>query len=100
MAKRLVAKIDTYEKDGQTKGKYVEVGVILPSDNGEYALIHPHIDFAGLLIQQRLLNPGKAGKSVLCSIFENDGGNRPTQNSAPSSPAPASDADFDDDIPF
>jgi len=28
------------------------------------------------------------------------GGSRPAQNSAPSSPAPAPDADFDDDIPF
>jgi single-strand DNA-binding protein len=30
----------------------------------------------------------------------NSGGDRPAQNSAPSAPAPAPDADFDDDIPF
>ncbi len=83
MPKRLMARINTYQKDGKEKGKYIEVGVIMTSQHGEYALLHPHVDLSGLLIQQRLLDPQKAGKSVFCGIFDNDyRGNQdqPSQN--------------------
>lgn len=89
MARRITAKVDTYEKDGETKGKYVEVGVILDGKHGEYILLNPTVDLAGVLIQQRMMNPEKASKTVLCNIFDND---RPQQSSKPPS-------DFDDDIP-
>ena len=41
MTKRIMAKVGEYEKDGKTKGNYVEIGVILSNENGEYALIDP-----------------------------------------------------------
>ena len=93
MTRRITAKVDTYQKDGETKGRYIDVGVILSGEHGEYILLNPNVDLAGVLIQQRILNPQKASKAVLCNIFDND-----RQQSSGSS-APAS-GDMDDDIPF
>ncbi len=99
MAKRLVAKIDTYEKDGQTKGKYVEIGVILANDNGEYALLNPDVNLAGVLMKQRVNCPSAKGKGdmVMCGIFDNSQQNMPQQQAAT---APVQDTGFSDDIPF
>ena len=102
MTKRLMAKIDTYQKDGQEKGKYVEIGVILSNDNGEYALINPDVNLAGVLIKQRvnLQSKGK-GDMVMCSIFDNDrqhegGGQQNNQHSSGGS----NFTDFDNDVGF
>lgn len=130
MARRLVMKISEYEKDGQTKGEYVELGVILENDKGEYALINPHVDLAGVLMAQRILaqkTGRKLGDKVACSIFDNNqnGGHqapqqgyqqnygamplqsgRPQQPQRPQQPAPQTGHnqglpdDFMDDVPF
>ena len=75
MVKRLTAKIGEYEKDGQTKGRYVEVGVILSSQNGEYILMDPTVNLAGVLTLQNMLNH-KAGRKlsdrVMVSVFSED----------------------------
>ena len=73
MAKRLVAKVDTYkDREGNDKGKYVEIGVILSNDNGEYALINPDVNLAGVLMKQRVNLPkGGKGDMVMCGIFDN-----------------------------
>lgn len=92
MTKRLMAKVDEYEKDGKTKGKYVEIGVILSNSDGEYALIDPTVNLAGVLMKQRVLsqkNKKQGGSSVMCSIFDNS-----TQGQQSGSP------DYDDDIGF
>lgn len=71
MAKRLVARVGTFnDKDGNEKGEYVKVGVILSNDNGEFALIDPTVNLAGVLMKQRILNPQKAGDSVMCGIYD------------------------------
>lgn len=74
--KRLMIKVDEYEKDGKTKGKYMELGVIMSGENGEFALINPNVNLAGCLIQQRVMNQGKQNKGkgdmVMCAIFDND----------------------------
>ena len=80
MARRIAAKVEEYEKDGQTKGKYVDIGVIMENDNGEYVLLDPSVNLAGVLIKQRLLNPQKAGKSIMCAVF--DDSNRQQQSPA------------------
>lgn len=117
MAKRLVAKVDEYEKDGQTKGKYVEVGVILSNDNGEYALLDPTVNLAGVLQKQNMLGRKKQQQPrdmVAVSIFDNNnqqqGWGQPQQSqqqpqpqqqqqqSAPQYNEPP--MDFDDEIPF
>jgi hypothetical protein len=95
MVKRLTAKIGEYEKDGQTKGRYVEVGVILSSDKGEYILMDPTVNLAGVLTLQNMLNH-KAGRKlsdrVMVSIFSEDrqGGGQ----------GGGGDAAAGDDIPF
>jgi hypothetical protein len=94
MPKRITAKIDTYEKDGEVRGKYVDIGVVLSGQYGEYILLNPTVDLAGVMLRQRLLDPKKAGSSVMCNIFDNDA----QQNAAPS---PDADLAVDDeDIPF
>ena len=102
--KRIAAKTDEYEKDGQTKGKYVDLGVILSNDNGEYILLNPSVNLAGILMQQRILaqkTKKKAGGSVICSIFDNDQDDRrPTQSGGQDSGASQQSQNFDDDIPF
>ena len=55
MAKRIVAKTGEYQKDGQTKGEYTKLGVMLSNDNGEYMLLDPSVSLAGVLIKQNSL---------------------------------------------
>jgi hypothetical protein len=105
MAKRISAKIEEYQKDGQTKGKYVDIGVIMQNANGEYMMLNPSVDLAGVLLMQNVLalNTAKEARgNVMCSIFDND-----NQSSAPAQrqpqQAPAAPAPGDDDfnkIPF
>ena len=93
MTKRIAAKIGSYEKDGQTKGEYVDIGVILNNDNGEYVLLNPTVDLAGVLMKQRMLaqeTGKKAGGSVIASVFDSD---RQQNNGQQSS-------SNDDQVPF
>ena len=102
MAKRLVAKVGTYtDKEGNEKGEYVKIGVVLSNDNGEYALIDPTINLAGVMIKQRLLNPQKAGDMVMCGIYT-DEPKQDAHNQAKSDgyQPQAAPVDFNDDIPF
>lgn len=77
MVKRLTAKIGEYEKDGQTKGRYVEVGVILSNDKGEYILMDPTVNLAGVLTLQNMMNHKagrKTGDRVMVGVFSEDRG--------------------------
>lgn len=105
--KRLVAKVGEYTKDGQQKGEYVRIGVIMSNDNGEYALIDPCVNLAGVLQKQNRFNHSngkKTGDSVMCSIFDDTRLHRQdTQQQADRQQAQQSApnmGDFDDDIPF
>ena len=73
MAKRLSAKVGEYEKDGETKGEYVQIGVILNNDNGEFLLLDPSISLSGVLAKQNALEFKKGGQfrdNVMCGIYE------------------------------
>lgn len=109
MARQIKAKVGEYEKDGKTKGEYVDIGVLMSNENGEYIMLSPMVDLAGVVMKQRLLAQEKGkqpGNLVMCSIFDNSsqGAN---QNAGQSQPASApqqnnasqSDDGFDD-IPF
>ncbi len=75
MAKRITAKVEEYQKDGETKGKYVEIGVILNNQNGDFILLDPSVSLSGVLAKQNNIEYMKGGKmrdSVMCSIFDND----------------------------
>jgi len=98
--KKISAKIDEYTKDGQTKGRYADVGVIMENDRGSYVILNPTVDLAGIWMRQKMLSPDKGGKGVMCSIFEDDAppARQPQQ---PSRPAPQqASLDSDEDIPF
>ncbi len=75
MTKRIVAKTGTYQKDGQEKGEYTKLGVILNNDNGEYMLLDPTVSLAGVLIKQNALAAKTGGQQrdmLMVSIFEDD----------------------------
>lgn len=99
MSKDIVVKVGEYEKDGQKKGEYLKVGVILENQNGEYMLLDPSVNLAGVLIKQRILNSQKSGSMVMASIFDRDRQN--SQQTGHNKPADNAGFDnFDDDIPF
>tara|TARA_R110000824_G_scaffold329147_1_gene515967 strand:+ start:245 stop:598 length:354 start_codon:yes stop_codon:yes gene_type:complete len=111
MVKRLMVKTGEYQKDGQTKGRYTEVGVIMSNDKGEYALLDPAVNLAGVLMQQKILadaNGGRSGDRVMVSIFDNDnqrGGNSGNQSGGygggyDSGASGGGSRDLGDDIPF
>jgi len=108
MVKRLVAKTGQYEKDGQTKGRYTEVGIIMSNDKGEYCLLDPAINLAGILLQQQALaaqTGGRSGDKVMVSIFESENGGGGQQRQSNNSGSGAggsvnSGRDMDQDIPF
>lgn len=97
MVKRLAAKVGEYQKEGQTKGRYVELGVILSGDRGEYILMDPTVNLAGVLSVQNMMNH-KNGKKVsdriMVSIFSDE--DRGSSQGGGSQ----GDAGPDDEIPF
>jgi len=66
MAKKvhdLVVKVGEFEKDGETKGKYKNVGVMLEKDDGgRFLMIDPTFNFAGV--------DRNGHESVLVSMFD------------------------------
>lgn len=79
MAKRLVAKTGEYQKDGQTKGEYTKLGVVLSNNNGEYMLLDPSVSLAGVLAKQNALAMQKNEQirdNVMVSIFDDDNQNQ------------------------
>ncbi len=73
MTKRLSAKVGEYQKDSDTKGEYVQIGVILNNDNGEFLLLDPSVSLAGVLAKQNALEFKKGGQmrdNVMCGIYE------------------------------
>lgn len=76
MAKRLVVKTGEYtNQQGETKGEYTKIGVILENQNGEFILMDPAVNLAGVLLKQNALS-AKQGKqpsdSVMVSVFTDD----------------------------
>ena len=50
----LVVKVGTYEKDGETKGKYKNCGIILKDeDNKKMIMIDPTFNFAGVKLDEK-----------------------------------------------
>ena len=75
MSKRLSAKTGEYQDKttNETKGEYTQIGVILQNENGEYLLLDPTVNLAGVLAKQNILalNQGKQQRdNVMCGIYE------------------------------
>ena len=70
--KKLAVANGNYEKDGQTKTRWVNVGVIMEKDGKEFALIDPTINFAAF--------PREEGKDmVMVGVFEEQQNNNSQQ---------------------
>lgn len=112
MAKRISARVGSYEKNGETKGRYQDIGVIMSSDKGDYVLLNPGVSLAGVFTMQTMdakARGGKTGDRIMCSIFDDDngngGGSRGGYDQSPSRDSQAQGGgsrgrDIDDDIPF
>ena len=102
--KRITARIETYtDREGNQKGKYIEIGSIGQSNNGEFVLLKPEVDLAGVLLKQNIMNH-KEGKpirdSIMCSVFDNSQqGYQPRQQQATQQQAPQQN-NIDDQIQF
>jgi hypothetical protein len=77
----LVVSVGSYQKDGETKKRYKNVGVVMEGDNGMYVLL------------ERTFNPAgcpndKGSETVLISMME------------PRERQPKSGNNLDDDVPF
>ena len=75
MSKRITAKTGEYQKDGQTKGEYTKLGVMLDNNNGEYMLLDPSVSLAGVLVKQNALAAKTGGQQrdmVMVSIFDDN----------------------------
>lgn len=103
----VVARVGEYEKDGETKARWQNVGVVLQTDKGHILLLEPWFNPAGV---------PRDGDKALLSLFPPQQGDgrgqenaRQTASQGPQrgpvfssdgdDPA-ANDADFDDPIPF
>jgi len=73
--KKLVAKVGEYtNNNGETKGRYTNLGVLMTgSDGGEYMLLDPTVNMAGVFALQAAMN-AKNGKQdsdrVMVSVWE------------------------------
>lgn len=91
--KKLTAKVGEYERDGVTKGRYVNLGVVMSNDNGEYILLDPSVSIAGVYAQQSALAASKGEQArdrVMVGIWEDDDQQPAPQQSAPQQQAPKS----------
>ena len=57
-----MVKNGTYTKDGQEKNRWVQIGVLGESQNGQYVILEPHINLAGL--------PRSEKGGVMVSVFD------------------------------
>lgn len=78
----LAVKTGEYQKDGEKKNRYQNIGVIMDKGDGPFMLLHRSFNPAGV----------GEGESVLISLFKPKGR---TEKSAPTQQAP-----LDDEIPF
>jgi len=108
MSRDVVAKTGEYTtKDGETKSEWTKIGVILSNQNGEYMLLDPAVNLAGVLAKQNMLaieqrkagnEKARTGKAVMCSIFDRD--QKGQQAPAPQSTPPQAGGFDDMDVPF
>lgn len=89
--KELKVKTGEYTVNGETKGRWEDVGAIMQGDKGKFIMLKRTFNPAGV--------PNPDGRdSVLISMFDpkEQQGTAPAAAPAPRAPAPSSD----DDIPF
>jgi hypothetical protein len=98
MAKKydLVVKVGEYtDGQGQTKGRFKNVGVMMDGQNGPYILLDRTFNPAGV-------NGNEGRESIIISMYEpkQDGGQQAQQRSAPPAQRASIPPMPDDDVPF
>ena len=73
--KKLVAKVGEYtNQQGETKGRYTNLGVLMTgSDGGEYMLLDPTVNMAGVFALQasmNAMNSKPTSDRVMVSVWE------------------------------
>lgn len=106
MSKDIVAKTGEYtDREGNQKSEWTKIGVILSNQNGEYMLLDPAVNLAGVLAKQNMLaieqrkagnEKARTGKAVMCSIFDRSQDRQQAPQPAPQGGGGA----FEDDVPF
>ena len=101
--KRLVCKTETYEKNGETKNRYQNIGVLMEKDKGMYLMLDPVINLAGIAVLQAEMS-GKGAGRVMVSVFDDDNRAAPPQqqpaNQAQGGGGAAPDPFDNSDVPF
>ena len=95
--KKLTVKIGEYVNgQGETKGRYANIGVIMTSnDGGEFALIDPTVCLGGIFALQQAYNAsqGKAPSDrIMTGIYEENSQQQGQQQNAPQQQAPRQQA--------
>lgn len=76
MTKKLLAKVGTYtNNNNEQKNDYVKLGVVMSGQNGEFMLLDPTVNLAGVLLKQNAMNAseGKPQRdTVMVSVFDSD----------------------------
>lgn len=99
--RKLLAKVGTYQKDGETKNRWEQLGVIMSNEKGEYALLDPKVSLAGVLACQNAMSDQPRTR-IMVSIFDDDNDQQRPAAAPAQKPRPAHAGGdvFDDDIPF
>lgn len=74
-----------YQKDGEEKNRYENIGAVVQGDNGPFLLLKRTFNPAGIPSDR---------ETIVCSLFKAEG-----QSAAPAAPAKPA-PDVDDEIPF
>jgi hypothetical protein len=96
-SKKIVARVGSYEKDGQTKGVFRTIGYEYTDDNGQrYLRIDRTFNPAGITPK----NP--TDDSITLSLYELDDDRqaKPAQQTQQRASAPSASTAEHDDIPF
>jgi hypothetical protein len=72
---------ESYQKDGETKTSWENIGVMMQGDNGPFLLLDPVFNLAGF--------PRHEGKRMLiASLFKNNKSDEPDESNEEKSSAP------------
>jgi len=88
MAKKLSAAVGSYQKDGQDKVRWQNIGVIMESNGKEYVLLDPTVSLSGIMTLQNAeaMKKGEQLRDrIMVGVFEDDqhGGQQAPQQYQP-----------------
>ena len=94
----IVLKAGEYQKDGQTKSKWMNLGAVMENDKGPYLILDPHVNLAAFMEDGRDM--------IIASLFEpkqqgqQQGQHQPHKQNNQHSSGGSNFTDFDNDVGF